>query len=59
MITSGFRLDEPGFPHESDGGALKKTALMLHKGLAEVLQTQYDLELIEGTWVPGESKGQE
>jgi UTP--glucose-1-phosphate uridylyltransferase len=51
LLTSGFRLDEPGFPRETDSAReLHTLALYLHAGLAEKLRGVYGMTEEAGRW---------
>ncbi len=53
LLTSGFRIDDPAFPRESESAReLHTLALSLHAGLAEKLRTVYGMTEEAGRWRP-------
>jgi UTP--glucose-1-phosphate uridylyltransferase len=53
LLTSGFRIDDPGFPRESETAReLHTLSLYLHAGLAEKLRTVYGMAEEAGRWRP-------
>jgi len=54
LLTSGLSLDSPGFPEQDKSGGLHETAVRLHRGLGDLLRSQYGLVLKNNRWRPEE-----
>ncbi|RPJ08375.1 MAG: hypothetical protein EHM28_04450 [Spirochaetaceae bacterium] len=52
LLTSGLKLDDPAFPANESGTALRALGLQLHEGLKEKLQSDYGMKLENGRWAP-------
>lgn len=51
LLTSGIGLEDPDFPAAEE---LKKTALLIHNGLNDLLKSVYGMRYDSGLWKPDE-----
>ena len=56
LMTSGTALDNPDYPGKKENGGLYAMAQTMNRGLVDLLENRFGMELRNGKWVPADIK---